>query len=633
VAFGKIATHNFLGRDVEKDMEYHDKNFPVNKAWVPASAGMTPWEEISSHSQAFSNARLGLIYKILFFIILMLGCNASLQASYYIAQKECIKPKYDGSFSHLDYVNPEAPKGGTIRLKAPNRTFRTFYPYAFKLKGAEATQLLYASLCKAPEDDLTVAYAYGAKDVQIDAEKGLVTFTLRPNITFENGQPITSKDVIYSLEFAGQYGIPTIQEALKGLTFKALDSHRVQVHMGSFSQEIAFLISKIPIIPHGTKKGETPLSSGPYRVQSYKIGYRIVYKRVPNWWGTQLPVNKGLYNFDQVEYLYFANSNSGFEGFKKHLYDVRLELKIGVWNRQYNFSSIREGKVLRKDFKKPVINSLTMWVFNTQRTPLDDWRVRKALSLFFNFERINKTFFSNYYRRDASIFSNTGFAASAQITPAIEKVLAPYKDKLPNTIWSEALVPIAHDTPQKTRALWKQAYTLLQEAGWTLEDGVLKHTDTGKPFHLEIVLTVPEYAKYLQDYVHTLRTFGITVQVSVLDPTQYTYRVRQGEYDMMMEQNLIPPIPGQEQKSVWGQFKDPVVNALADRLTQAQTMEDLKVYAAALDYVVQKQYYAILGWYADNTQIAFYNDFGYVNNAFSLFHPLTWWPKVPEKKA
>ena len=574
------------------------------------------------------------MYKRYIFIFWLI-CTASLQASYYIGQKEFIKPKYGESFPHLDYVNPEAPTGGKIRLKASNRTFRTFYPYAFKHQAAEATQLLYASLCKAPEDDLTVAYAYAAQDVEIDTEKGLVTFTLRPNITFENGQTITSKDVVGSLEFAAKYGAGHIQEALRtGVTFKVLGSDKIQIHLQSFSQELAFLISKIPIIPYWTKRGEIPLSSGPYRVQSHKIGYRIVYEKIPNWWGAQLPVNKGLYNFDKVEYLYFGNFNSGFEGFKKHLYDLRLEQKILAWKRQYNFSSIREGRVIKKDFKKTVIKSLTMWAFNTKRPPLDDWRVRKALSLFFDFERINKTFFGNYYRREASIFTNTGFAAPSQMTPAIEKVLGPYKDKLPSTIWTESLVPIAHDSPQKTRALWKEAYGLLQEAGWNLQDGVLKHKDTGKPFHLEIVLTMPEYAKYLQDYVHTLRTFGITVQVVVLDPTQYTYRVRQGEYDMMMEQNFIPPpIPGQEQKSLWGQFRDPVVNALIDKLIRVRTMEDVQIYAAALDHVIQKQYYAILAWNANNTQIAFYNDFTCMDNSLSLFHPLTWWAKVPEKKA
>lgn len=571
--------------------------------------------------------------KLKYILLLISGCSASLEASYYIAQKEFIKPKYAQFFQHLDYVNPEAPKGGAIRLKAPNRTFRTFYPYAFKSMAAGATQLLYASLCKSPEDDLTVAYAYAAEDVQIEASKGWVTFTLRPHITFENGQPITSRDVIYSLEFAAQYGATHLQEGLRrGCAFKALGLHKVQIHLQPFSQELAFLISRIPIIPYGTQKGEIPLSSGPYRVQSYKLGYRVVYEKIPQWWGDQLSIHKGLYNFDQVEYLYFTNFNSGFEGFKKHLYDLRLEKKIGVWNRQYNFSSVREGKVIKKEFKKPVINSLTMWVFNISRHPLDDWRVRKALSLFFNFEHINKTFFGNYYQRDFSVFTNTGFAASTHMTPHEQKILEPFKGKLPKSVWDEPLESTRYTSPGKTRTLWKQAYALLEEAGWVLKEGVLKHKNRGNPFHLEIVLTVPEYAKYLQDYVHTLRTFGITVQVLVLDPTQYTYRIRQGQYDIMMEQNLIPPIPGQEQKSVWGQFNDPVANALADRLIEARTLENLKAYAAALDRVLQKQYYAILGWNPDCTHIAFYDDFGYVDKPYSLFDPLTWWAKAPEKR-
>jgi microcin C transport system substrate-binding protein len=575
--------------------------------------------------------------------------GAALAPNWYVSMKGMGEPKYKRHFSCLSYANPNAPKGGNINLYT-SRQFDSFNPFIIKGVSPEGMiDLVFARLMKAPLDNGEVAYPYVAEKVEIAKDSKSVVFHLNPKAKFHDGSAITTQDVKFSFEALKKKGFPIYRSWYNGVKgTKTLSERSIRFVFHEPSRDLPFLIGKLPILSktyyekYKFSEGTLPpLGSGPYKVKNFTKGGDIVYERVKKWWGENLPVNKGHYNFDTIRYMYFATALVGFEAFKKGDIDWWKEDRISNWVENYNFQAVKEGRVLQKTFKKPIPHGLNGFFINTRRTFLNDWRVRRALNLLFNFEWLNQAKLYNVYTRNNSIFMDTEFGSEETLTKEQVSFLKKYdKALLPPDIFTKTNFLIQGDSKGLPRTNKDAAMKLLKEAGWTLKDGKLKHKRQKEAFSLDIVLASAGQKKMVENFVKNLAEVGITAHILVLSSSAYYERFNEFDFDLIL--NYHPPvyIPGVEQQDFWSSeeamisgtlnlagVENKVVDDLVKKIVESTTISKLKIYTSLLDRVISAQYYLIPGWVPEKNYVSFWNKVESLNNAASFFSVDTWWKK------
>ncbi len=557
------------------------------------------------------------------------------------------EPKYGADFTHLDYANPDAPKGGAMRQAAIG-TFDNLNPYAIKGKAAEGLSLVYDRLMTRVWDEPFTMYPLIAEKAEIAEDRSSVTFHLNPAAKFHDGSPVTAEDVKFSFETLRDFGRPNMRRIYKLVDeVKIVDERKIYFHFGQgHDRETVMIVAMMPILSKAWWAGrefdstllEAPLSNGPYRIAEVDPGRKIVYERVADYWGKDLPVNAGHFNFDKVIYDYYRDDGVAFEAFKSGNFDLRRELNAGKWATSYDFPALKKGDVIKEDLAHGRPERVRSLIFNTRRAPFDDIKVREALSLVPDFDWINANLFHGQYRRITSFFPNAALAASGAPGAAELALLEPFKDRLPADIFKAAWQPPPGGQSAQ-RANMQKADELLKQAGWVIRDGARVNEKTGAPFKFEILLDAPEDEKIALSFIEGLRRLGITATVRVLDAANFRGRINDYDFDMMIYHWINTLSPGTEQMLYWScesakqparwnypGICSPAVDAIAAGIANAKDYGDLTAHARALDRILTWGYYVIPLYYAGKDYVA-YRNFIHRPQTTPLYGMVieTWW--------
>jgi microcin C transport system substrate-binding protein len=556
--------------------------------------------------------------------------------------------KYGPDFTHFDYANPDAPDGGTLVLSAVG-SFDSLNPYILKGTPASGLTLTFETLTTGSADEPFSEYGLIAESIEMPEDRSWVIFTLRPEARWHDGEPITVEDVIWSLETLKTKGHPFYRAYYANIA-KAEKVGERQVKMtfeeGLINRELPLIAGQMPVLPkHYYEKVpfdrttlEPPLGSGPYKIRRLEPGRSIVYERVPDYWGADLPTNRGRNNFDVVRYEYFRDSNVALEAFKAGEYDFRAENESKLWATAYTGPAFDAGLIVKEEVPHERGTGMQGFVFNTRRDVFKDPRVRAALAYAFDFEWTNANLFYGQYTRTESYFSNSELAATGLPSAAELALLEPYRDELPDEVFTTAYEAPATDGSGNSRANLRAALQLLREAGWTVEDGKLRDA-SGRPFTFEILLVSPAFERIAGPFVQNLQRLGIEARVRTVDTAQYQNRLDQFDFDMTVASWGQSQSPGNEQRDFWSTpaadtagsrnlagIKDPVVDALIDKIIQAPTREDLVAATRALDRVLLWGHYVIPHWHIQVERVAYWNKFSHpeITPRFGL-DLFAWW--------
>jgi len=588
-------------------------------------------------------------YSILFLCILFLNTVTAFADQYCVSHRNFFTPKYPKGFTHFNYANPLALKGGEIALTARQNGFDTFNPFILKGTPPEGIELLHATLMTVPLDDPTVAYPYVAESIHIASDKKSVVFNLNKNAVFHDGSPVTSKDVVFTFDLLKKHGLPHHIMALGDVArVTRLGQYQVKFTFKKPSTLLPFLIAKLPVLskvfylayPFDETTLVPPLGSGPYEIDAFRVGEFIAYKRVRQWWGSALPSASGQYNFDKVIYRYFKTRDAVVAALARNVVDYNWEWGIARWLKDYNFPAVQAKKVIKIDAKKPYPHGLNAIFLNTRKPHLQDRRVRKALNLLFNFEWLNHTVFFDHYTRNKSIYMDTGFGAEGK--PSAEEValLKTYKASIypPEAAFLEFIPPL-NSKGGVMRVHFEEALALLESAGWRIQKDVLTHPVMGA-FRLEFLFSSPVHEKQYQEYFSTLKRFGIEVHAQSVDPAAFMARVKNFDYDAVLYFMPSFHVPGLEQEAMWSSQSAPVsgslnlagvknelVDDLIDKILQAASLPQLHVYASLLDRVLSWGYYIIPMWAPSLIHVAYWDKFSFVPVVENILYPHAWWTK------
>ena len=556
--------------------------------------------------------------------------------------------KYGPDFAHFDYANPDAPDGGTLVLSAVG-SFDSLNPYILKGTPASGLTLTFETLTTGSADEPFSEYGLIAESIEMPEDRSWVIFTLRPEARWHDGEPITVEDVIWSLETLKTKGHPFYRAYYANIA-KAEQVGERQVKMtfeeGLTNRELPLIAGQMPVlpkhyydqVPFEKTTLEPPLGSGPYRIKRLEPGRSIVYERVPDYWGADLPVNRGRNNYDVVRYEYFRDSNVALEAFKAGEYDFRAENESKLWATAYTGPAFDAGLIVKEEVPHERGTGMQGFVFNTRRDLFKDPRVRAALAYAFDFEWTNANLFYGQYTRTESYFSNSELAATGLPSAAELALLEPYRDQLPEEVFTTAYEAPATDGSGNSRANLRAALQLLREAGWAVEDGKLRDA-SGRPFTFEILLVSPAFERIAGPFVQNLQRLGIEARVRTVDTAQYQNRLDEFDFDMAVASWGQSQSPGNEQRDFWSTpaadtagsrnlagIKDPVVDALIDRIIQAPTREDLVAATRALDRVLLWGHYVIPHWHIQVERVAYWNKFSHpqITPRFGL-DLFAWW--------
>jgi microcin C transport system substrate-binding protein len=541
--------------------------------------------------------------------------------------------KYGPDFTHFDYVNPDAPKGGTVRDFTVGTSFDTFNPFVLKGVPAAGAGLLFDSLTVRAEDEPETAYGLIAESMEMPKDRTWVIYHLRPQARFNDGTPITADDVLWTFNTLREKGRPLFR-VYYGDVVKAetTDDHSVKFSFkNGENRELAQILGEMPVLSkayfatHEFERAslEAPLGSGPYVVDGYEPGRTVTYRRVENFWGKDLPVNRGRHNFDVIKYIYYRDRSASLEGFKAGDYDRRLEYTARDWTEGYDSPAFRAGLYKKEVTPRGGVRPLQGFAYNTRRPIFGDRRVREALGYALDFEWTNKTFFYGLYERSNSYFGNSELAATGLPEDGELKILEGYRGKIPDEVFTKVYEPPKSDGSGNIRENLRKALDLLKQAGWSVKDGRLANDKTGEPFRFEILLTADSsFTRITQPFVENLKRIGIAASIRGVDDAQYTQRLQNFDFDMTivaMGQSLSP---GNEQRDYWTSgaaetpdsqnlmgVRDPVVDDLVEKLIGAPDRQTLIAYTRALDRVLLWGFYIIPQWYDGNQRLASWDKF------------------------
>ena len=537
------------------------------------------------------------------------------------------EPALPASFDHLPYADPNALKQGRLSLGFQG-TFDSLNP--FNLKAGSTAQGLntniFETLMTRSLDEPFTLYGLIAQRIETDADRSFVTFHLNPGAHFSDGAPITAKDVAFTFELLKTKGRPQ-QRAAYSLVKKLeiLDPLTIRYDLsGSLDREMPLTLALMPVLPRHKVDREKfddatldpPIGSGPYKIVEVKPGGRLTLHRDPDYWGKDLPVRRGLFNFDEIRIEYFRDANSLFEAFQAGLMDFREETSPVRWMSAYDFPALRDGRAVRESLPIGGPKGMEGFVFNLRRPLFTDIRVREALGLVFDFEWINANLYDGLYRRSKSFFDDSDLASTGQpATDTERKLLAPFPGAVRDDILEGSWAPPVTDGSGQDRTQPKRALSLLQQAGFRLADGRL--IKNGEPLAFEIMVTDRNQQRLALNYAQSLARIGVIVKIRLVDEVQYQRRRQKFDFDMMIGSWLASSSPGNEQRSRWGSksadqeasfnlagVKSPAVDAMIEALLAAKSHEDFVSAVRAYDRVLLSGFYIVPLFYAPEQWIA-----------------------------
>ena len=566
--------------------------------------------------------------------------------------------KYPVDFHHLDYVNPNAPKGGLFSLipsvRAYNQSFFTFNSlnaYVLKGEGAQGMDMTFGSLMARANDEPDAMYGLVAKSVQISPDKLVYRFTLRPEARFHDGSKITAADVAFSFNTLKEKGHPLIVVQLRDfMKAEALDDATVAVTFApKRARDVPLYVAGLPIFSkayYSTRAFDestldAPLGSGPYKVGNYEINRFIEFNRVKDWWAADLPINRGSYNFDTVRYEFYRDRDVAFEGFTAKSYLYREEFTARIWATRYDFPAIKEGKVKRETLPDDTPSGGQAWMINTRREQFRDPRVREALINSFDFEWTNKNVMYSAYARTVSPFQNSDMVAEGDPSPEELRLLEPFRGHVPDEVFGKPYVPPVSDGSGQDRALLRKSQQLLQEAGLQVKDGK-RVLPNGNVLKIEFLLDEPTFQPHHGTFIKNLALIGVEAEIRLIDAVQYRARVEAFDFDVTTQRMNFSSTPGDSLRPYFssqaaatkGSYNlagvaNPAIDALIEKAIAAQTRQELNVACRALDRVFRAGRYWVPQWYRRSHPVAYWDQFSHPEKppkyAQGTGAPENWW--------
>ena len=547
------------------------------------------------------------------------------------------EPAYGPDFKHFDWVNPDAPKGGTVRQWAMG-SFDSLNPFSVQGSTAAGVGLIYDTLMTSSPDEPSTEYGLVAEWVSFPDDFSSATFGLRPEARFHDGEPIKPEDVIFSLE-----ALKKAHPHYNAYYRNVIRAEKTGDHEVTFTfdqkgnRELPQIVGQLPVLPkhfweangaNGQPRDlsrstlEVPLGSGPYKIKSFDPGRSIVYERVKDWWAKDLPVSKGQWNFDEFIFTYFRDRVPAFEAFKVGQIDYWPESSAKAWATSYDFEAVRRGLVKKEEIPVRRVTPMQAFVMNLRRPQFQDVRVRKAFNLAFDFEWMNKNLFFDQYKRTESFFGNSELQATGLPTGRELEILNEVKDQVPPEVFTTEWKNPVNATPQDQRNNLRKAAQLLAEAGWKPKNGVLTNAK-GEELAVEFLLVQPDFERVVLPFKTNLERLGVRVSIRIVDTSQYQRRADTFDYDIIVDSFPQSNSPGNEQRNFWGSaaadthgsmnsigIKNPAIDKLIDKIIFAADREELVAATRALDRVLLWNYYVIPQWHSPFDRIAIWDMFG-----------------------
>lgn len=561
-------------------------------------------------------------------------------------------PALPADFDHFPYVNASAPKGGEIRLSGLG-SFDNLNGFTIKGQTASGLNNIYDTLLTASYAEPGTAYGLVAREVELAPDGMAVKFTLRQEARFHDGVPMTAQDVVWSFD--------TIRAAHPFYNAYYHDIDRAEVvtpHQVVFyfkqsgNRELPLILGQFPILPRHYWTSENrslkettlapPLGSGPYRIAKIIAGRTIIYERVADYWAADLNVNKGRHNFDTIRFDYFGDDSVSFEAFKAGELDLREEFSSKNWATGYDVPAVKTGLLMRDSIELQNGSGMQAFVLNTRRPPFDDARVRQAFNYAFDFEWTNKNLFYGQYARTTSFFEGSELAARGVPGPLELEILEPFRDQLPAELFTQEFTNPKNSGDGNVRENLRTARRLLLTAGWDIVDGRLVKQD--QPLEVEFLIVQPSFERIIAPYIKNLEKLGIRGRIRIVDPTQYQNRLNGFDYDIIVDSFRQSLSPGNEQRDFWSSaaaareggrntigIRNPVIDALVDKIIFAKTRETLVAATRALDRVLLWSHFVVPQWHAPHERIAYWRGLAYPSPVppYSLGLPDLWWREGP----
>jgi peptide/nickel transport system substrate-binding protein len=558
-------------------------------------------------------------------------------------------------FSHFAYVNPNAPKGGRF-TQAIVGTFDSLNP--FIIKGLAVDQVrgyVIESLMARDYDAPFTLYGLLARTVETDTARDYVEFALDPAATFSDNLPVTATDVIFSWQLLRDHGRPNLRAYYKKVVrAEAVDQHTVRFDLaGADDRELPLILGLMPILPRHAidplrfeaTSFTPPIGSGPYLVTDVNPGANVTFKRNEAYWGRNLPVNAGLWNFDEIRLQYYRDSNSEFEAFQKGLSDVRLETDPGRWTTAYDFPAVRDHRIVKEALPTGLPRGMSAFVFNTRRPLFADIRVREAIALLFDFEWLNHNFFFDLYERTSSYFEGSELSASGRPASAREReLLAPFPQAVRPEVLAGTWRPPVSDGSGRDRGLLKQALALLTASGFELSGTQLRDRSNGQPLTFEILVVTRQQERLALTFAHDLERAGIRARVRLVDSVQYDQRRQTFDFDMIQFEWSESLSPGNEQSFYWGSaaadepgsrnymgVRNSAVDAMIAAMLGVRDRGDFVAAVRALDRVLISGFFVVPLFHLHDQWIARWARIEQpVRTSLFGYLPETWWAKTPD---
>ncbi|MFA7665366.1 MAG: extracellular solute-binding protein [Burkholderiaceae bacterium] len=567
-------------------------------------------------------------------------------------------PRYPPGFHAFDYVNPQAPRGGTLNL-AGYGSYDKLNPFTLRgLAAAGLGLLMFETLAEASEDEPFTMYGLLAEDMDFPADGMSITFRLNPAARFWNGEPVTADDVRHSFEtLMGRQAHPRFRQYFADVAqVVVVDPRTVRFEFRRRNHEIHMIIgAQLPVFSRKWGEGqpfdqvvrEEPVTSGPYRIERSDWGRSITYRRNPDWWAADLNVRRGMFNFDRVVYKYFMDETARLEGFKAGEFDWVLENSAKNWARGHVGRLYDSGAILKREFQHSNSAGMQGFVLNTRRPPFDDLRVRKAVGLAFDFEWMNRQVFYGQYLRSRSYFTNSEMEAQGLPSPAELVLMEPLRDQLSPAVFGAAPLPPSTAPPSSLRDNLRRALALLREAGWEVADDGRLRDRSGRAMNFEILSYSKGLERVAVPWARNLEKIGIGSRLRVTDPALYQKRIEDFDFDVAIHLYSASPTPGNEllerfSSAAAGQkgsdnvagIRDPAVDAIIGSLLATGTRADLVTHARVLDRILRHGYYLVPHFYAATHRVAFRSHLRFPQT-LPLYYGAeswllkTWWSSAP----